>query len=302
MTPDDFAHYDVRFDQPARGSYRGYDLVGSPPPDNGGMHVIEILQILENLDIQTLGPPTESAETLWHMARATDLVFTEGAKQPDPTSHHPLPMDLITSKDFARMRFELLQMGRPIETPQLPPPGSCHVTAVDKAGNVATILHSCMSAPWSNGLFAAGVTIVASGVHFNRIMPKPGHRASAYVAPNIVFKDGKPILASGSPSISLLQNIVQNTSNMIDFEIPIHDSVNRPRFGNSYGPAGRVTAVEVNLNQKVRDKVVARGLPIQPVNRWNYLMGSFEGIWINPDTGERSARGDPRRCAMAEAE
>ncbi|MCH7824566.1 MAG: gamma-glutamyltransferase [Acidobacteria bacterium] len=301
ITREDFEHYDVRFDEPARGSYRGYDLVGSPPPDNGGTHIIEILQILENVDIEKLGPPTESAETMWQMARATDLVFTDGAKQPDPESH-PLPLDLITSKEYAKIRFELLQMGRPIETPQYQPPGSCHVTAVDAAGNVATVLHSCMSLPWSNGLFAAGVTIVASGAHFFRIMPKPGHRASVYVAPNMVMKDGRPVLASGSPSVSLLQNVVQNTSNMIDFGIPIHESVNRPRFGNSYGAAGSFPAVEVDLDETVRDAAIARGLPLVPVNQWNWGMGSFEGIWIDPDSGERTGRGDPRRCAMVEAE
>ncbi len=300
ITPEDFELYDVRFDEPATGSYRGYDLVASPPPDNGGTHIIEILQMVELLDLQKLGPATESAETLWQMARICDQVFEDGHKQPDPASH-PLPLDLITSKQYAKMRFDLLQMGKPMESPSMPPPGSCHVTAVDAAGNVATILHSCMSLPWSNGLFAAGVTIVASGAHFFRIMPQPGQRASVYVAPNMVLKNGRPVLASGSPSVSLLQNIVQNTTNLIDFGIPIHESVNRPRFGNAYGAAGSYPAVEVDLDKNVRDAVMARGLPVRPVNRWNWGMGSFEGIWIDPDTGRRSACGDPRRCAMAEA-
>ncbi len=300
ITTEDFARYAVRFDEPAWGSYRGYQLAGSPPPDNGGTHVIEILHMVELLDLDRLGPPTDSAETLWQMSRMCDQVLSDGAKQPDPESH-PLPLDLITSKEYAKMRFDLLQMGKPLETPSMPPPGSCHVTAVDATGNVATLLHSCMSLPWSNGLFAAGVTIVASGAHFFRIMPKPGYRASVYVAPNMVFRNGKPMLASGSPSVSLLQNIVQNTTNMIDFGIPIHESVNRPRFGNAYSSAGSFPAVEVDLNEDVRNAAIARGLPIQAVNQWNWGMGSFEGIWIDPDTGRRSACGDPRRCAMAEA-
>ncbi|MFQ5744652.1 MAG: gamma-glutamyltransferase [Acidobacteriota bacterium] len=300
ITPEDFERYDVRFDEPARGSYRGYELVGSPPPDNGGTHVIEILQMVELLDLDKLGPPTESAETLWQMSRICNQVFLDGAKQPDPESY-PLPLDLITSKEYAAMRFELLQMGKPLESPSMPPPGSCEVTAVDAAGNVATVLHSCMSLPWSNGLFVAGVTIVASGAHFFRIMPKPGRRASVFVAPNMVLRNGKPVLASGSPSVSLLQNIVQNTTNLIDFGIEIHESVNRPRFGNAYSAAGSFPAVEIDLNESVREAAIARGLPIQPVNQWNWGMGAFEGIWIDPDSGQRSARGDPRRCSMAEA-
>ena len=105
----------------------------------------------------------------------------------------------------------------------------------------------------------------------------------------------EPLGASGSPSVSLLQNIVQNTSNLIDFGIPIHESINRPRFGKAYSAAGSFPAVEVDLSEKVRNATVTR-------NRWNWRMGSFEGIWIDPHSGRRGACGDPRRCAMAEAE
>lgn len=301
ITPDDFARYDVRFDEPARGSYRGHELVGSPPPDHGGTHVIEILQMLEFLDLQKLGPATDSAETLWQMQRIAAQVFADGSKHRDP-EYHRVPLEQITSKEYARMRFDLLQMDAPLPQAPAPPPGSCHVTAVDAAGNAATVLHSCMSLPWSNGLFVAGGTIVASGAHFFRVMPDPGERASVYVAPNMVMKDGRPILASGSPSGSLLQNIVQNTTNMLDFGMPISESVDRPRFGNAYSAGGGgFPAVEVDFPAAVRDAANARGLGLGVVNQWNWGMGSFEGIWIDPESRRCSARGDARRCAMAEA-
>ena len=302
ITPEDFARYEVRFDEPARGTYRGYDLVGSPLPDHGGVHVIEIMNMIEMLDLQKLGPVNDSAETLWQMVRISAQVFADGGKHRDPKFHR-VPVQQILSKEYARMRFDLLQMDAPLAITDAPPPaGSCHVTAVDAAGNVATILHSCMSLPWSNGLFVNGVTIVASGAHFNRVMPSPGERASVYVAPNMVLKNGKPVLASGSPSGSLLQNIVQNTTNMLDFGVPIHESINRPRFGNAYTPAGgMLLAVEADFRADVRDAARKRGLPLAVVNPQNYGMGSFEGIWIDPASGRRSARGDTRRCSMAEA-
>jgi gamma-glutamyltranspeptidase/glutathione hydrolase len=159
-----------------------------------------------------------------------------------------------------------------------------------------------MSLPWSNGLFVDGVTIVASGAHFARVMPGRGERATVYVAPNMVMKNGKPILASGSPSGSLLQNIVQNYTNMLDHGVSIADSVNRARFGNAYTPAGGMTlAVEADFRADVADAVRARGLALDTVNPQNYGMGSFEGIYIDPATGRRSARADTRRCSMAEA-
>ena len=300
MTVEDFARYDVRFDEPATGSYRGYDLVGSPLPDHGGLHVIEILQMLEFLDVKKLGPVPESPELLWQMARICQQVFNDGGKHRDP-KYHEVPADLIASKQYAETRFRLLQMDAPLPDSPAPSPGSCHVSAVDKDGNAATILHSCMSLPWSNGLFANGVAVFATGAHFFRVMPGPGERASVYVAPNMVLKNGKPVIVSGSPSGSLLQNIVQNTTNMLDHGMDFETSTNLPRFGNAYSAGGGMfLATEADFPAATREAANKRGLGLQVVNPFNFGMGSFEGIYIDPSTNRRSACGDARRCALAE--
>lgn len=301
LTPDDFARWEARWQDPAWGTYRGLEIAGSPPPDNGGTHLIEMLHMLEFLDLERLGPPTESAESLLQMVRVSHLVYQEGARQNDPESH-PLPLETILSKDYARMRFDLLQMGHPVSSESEPPPpaGSNHVTVVDAAGNVSTILHSCMSYPWSNGLFAEGVSICAAGAHFLRVMPRPGHRISAYVAPNIVFRGGRPVMASGSPSVSLLQNCLQNTLNVLEFGVPVGDSVNRPRFGGPSLTTPGAVLIEADFPESVREAVARRGIRFDVVNPWNWHHGSFEGIHLDA-AGMRRACGDPRRCSMAEA-
>ena len=298
LTLEDMERYEARWQPPAEGSYRGYKVLGSPPPDHGGSHLIEILNMVELLALQKLGPPTESAEALFHMARIVNQVYLDGFRQHDPATHE-LPLELILSKEYARMRFELMQMDQKVDAGPAPPPaGSNHVTAVDAGGNVATILHSCMSLPWSNGLFAGGVTVVAAGAHYMRVMPGPGDRISAYVCPNIVFDGERPVLASGSPSVSLLQNILQNTTNILDFGIPIGDSVNRPRFGGgSYTSPGKLL-IEADLDGKVRAAAAARGIAWDVVNPWNWHHGSFEGIFMD-SKGTAHACGDPRRNAMA---
>ena len=298
LTLEDMERYEARWQPPAEGSYRGYRVLGSPPPDHGGSHLIEILNMVELLDLQKLGPPTESAETLFHMARIANQVYLDGFKQHDPATHE-LPLELILSKEYARMRFELMQMNQTVDAGPAPPPaGSNHVTAVDAGGNVSTILHSCMSLPWSNGLFAGGVTVVAAGAHYMRVMPGPGDRISAYVCPNIVFDGEQPLLASGSPSVSLLQNILQNTTNILDFGIPIGESVNRPRFGGgSYTSPGKLL-IEADIDEKVRTAAAERGIAWDVVNPWNWHHGSFEGIYMDSG-GTAHACGDPRRNAMA---
>ena len=282
LTPDDFARWEPRWQEPAWGSYRNLRIAGSPPPDNGGTHLIEMLQMLEFLDLEGLGPPLESAETLLQMVRISHLVYSEGARQNDPESH-PLPLETILSKDYARMRFDLLQMGHPVTPAGEPPPpaGSNHVTVVDGAGNVATILHSCMSYPWSNGLFAEGVSICAAGAHFLRVMPRPGHRISAYVAPNIVFRGGRPVMASGSPSVSLLQNVLQNSLNVLQFGVPVAESVNRPRFG---GPVADRSGRGADRGRLPRESPGEGGRPRRPLR-------CGEPLELAP----RFLRGDPHR-------
>lgn len=297
LTLDDMAAYEARWQEPAWGTYRGHEIAGAPPPDHGGSHMIEILNMVELLDLERLGPPTESAETLFHLARIVSAVYGEGSKQHDPKSHH-LPLETLLSKEYARIRFDLMQMDTTLDAEApVPPPGSNHVTVADRDGNIATILHSCMSLPWTNGLFAGGVSVCAAGAHFLRVMPKPGDRISAYVCPNIVFKSGKPILASGSPSVGLLANILQNTINILDFGLPIEESVHRPRFGgNSYERPGSIM-VEVDVDPKLREEAAKRGVAWHVVNPWNWHHGSFEGIHVTE--GGYRACGDPRRNAMA---
>lgn len=299
ITPEDFARYEVRWQEPARSSYRGYEVVASPPPDNGGTHIIEALNMIELLDIPRWGPPTDSPETLYHLVRITNEVMSAGGRQTDPASHR-VPLEVIVSKEYARMRLDLLRMADPVEVKPAPPPGSNHVTVADAKGNVATILHSVMALPWSNGLFVGGFGIAASGGHFLRVMPKPGHRASAYVAPNLVLRGGRPVLASGSPSVGLIANVLQNTLNHLDFGMPLEQSVHRPRFGGgSMGLAG-ANYIEVDLDPKVRDAVAARGVAFHPVSPWHFMNGSFEGIAFGAN-GSMSACGDPRRNSHAEA-
>lgn len=300
ITPEDFARYEVRWQEPARSTYRGYEVLASPPPDNGGTHIIEALNMLELLDIPRWGPPTDSPDTLYHMVRITNEVMAAGGNQTDPVSH-PVPLETIVSKAYARMRLDLLRMhdGRSAARPT-PPPGSNHVTVVDAKGNVATILHSVMALPWSNGLFAAGVSIAASGGHFLRVMPKPGDRATAFVAPNMIMKDGRPVLASGSPSIGLVANILQNLVGHLDFGLSLEASVHRPRFGGSSSVLPGANYIEVDVPEKVRTEVAKRGVAFQVTSPWHWMNGAFEGIAIDA-AGTATACADPRRTSHAEA-
>ncbi len=308
LTMADFDRFEVRWQEPAWGSYKGLRIAGSPPPDNGGTHLIEILQLLEQLPLAQWGAPHESADTMYWLARCCTEVFNDGARQRDPKDH-PVPLDLITSKAYAQQRLAMMKMSVPhtFSPTGAAYPGSNHLTVVDAQGNVATALHSVMSLPWTNGLIVDGVNIWAGGVHYLRQLPRPGGRATVYVAPHMLFgPQGKPLLAGGSPSVGLIPACVSNILNIVEFGLNIEASVHQPRVG---GPAmasmlvagNLTTTVEVDCGDAaLRAQVQQRGLPIETVGPWNFMLGSYEGIHLRDD-GVAEACADPRRAGAAEA-
>jgi len=302
ITPADFEAYRVMWQEPARSSYREYEVCGSPPPDFGGAAMIEILNMVELMDLQAMGPAWDSLETAWKFLQILGEVLTTGIVQRH--MKNVTPLEKLISKEYAAERFAKLTgmpkgLGR-VRPPAMPPLGSNHLTVVDAEGNAATVLHSCMSFPWSNGLFVEGINICAAGAHYGVGMPAPGKRIHARICPTIVFKGGRPVLASGSPSVSLMQNILQNITNLLDFGMSCGESVRKPRFGGgSIGEPG-ASLVEADLKPGILEGLRDRKLRIDIVNPWNWHHGSFEGVWIDPGSGLLTACADPRRAGMAE--
>lgn len=280
LTKEDFASYQPSWLDPIWGTYRGYEIT------SGGAFFINALKKTEQMDLEKLGPPTDSFETFYEMIRIISgfgMARKKKDKNKIDTIHY-----LGTPHPYKN--------GGPI-------PGSCQVTVVDKEGNIASILHTSNAFPWENALFANGVTICSGGGYLALYKPKSGRPAVSFstaAIPNIIFKNKKPILASGSPSVSLFPNILQNTTNILDFNIPIEESVNRPRFGGfSYEKSG-MFLIEADFNESIRKQAEAKKMRFDVVNPWNWHHGSFEGIYIEPETGMMRACGDPRRCSKAE--
>jgi gamma-glutamyltranspeptidase/glutathione hydrolase len=278
-------------------------VIGSPPPDQGGTHLIEMLNMVEQLDLRAMGHPLESAESLSLLIRIHDAVYYAGRDQRDPRSFD-VPLETIVSKEYARMRLELVRMGVP-RTGVAVPPGSNHLTVVDADGNVATVLHSSMCSPWHNGLFVDGISISAAGSHYLRALPEPGDRITAIIVPNMLARDGVPIMASGSPSQSLIATVLQNVVNIVDFGMDVEQSVHLPRFGgpgpsrfDTWASAGMAaTMIEADVDASLRDAVIASGVTLNVVSPWHHMCGSFEAILRDPGTGELVACGDPRRAS-----
>ncbi|MFD0848743.1 gamma-glutamyltransferase [Sphingosinicella xenopeptidilytica] len=297
LSPEEFAAYQVRWEEPVRGQYRDLEILGSVPPDTGGLHLIELLNMVELMDIRKNGPASESPETLKRMMLAARDVLVTGMTYRDPRST-PLDVERIASKAYAAERYaKILKGAAPAPGAAPHGPGSCHLTVIDRAGNIATALHSTLSLPWANGLFVHGVSICGPGNHFLNTMPKPGDRVTVLICPSMLFRGGRPFLAGGSPSTSLVCNLVQNITNIVDFGMPLAESVERPSFGGLVDGQYRMT-VETDLGDRLIGAAEAAGILVERVNPWSSRHGAFEAIHVSED-GEAFACGDPRRTSVA---
>jgi len=300
VTEEDMAAWEPIWDKPVVQTYRDYQVAGSPAPDYGGQCFVEIMNMVELMDLQKMGPAFQSPETTLKLMQIIGQVYADanGAR----FSGKIPSVEKAISKEYAAERFASLK-GRP-KSPYdtlsvITPPGSNHITVVDKEGNVATVLHSIMSLPYSTKIFVDGIYACAGLVHLGSGVPGSDMRTHARICPNMFLKGGKPVLASGSPSVSLTENIVQNSINILDFGMDIETSVHMPRFGGSSMHNFKALMLEVDMGTKTADHILANDGLLDIVNPWNWTHGSFDGIQLDPTTGIASACGDPRRTAQA---
>lgn len=309
ITPEDFRHAQPLFQRPVQGTYRDrYTYIGSPAPDDGGMMLIEALNLLEHVDLKRLGAPAESFEVLQWLMRVHDEVYYAPPRQGDLDSA-PVETEILLSKAYAAERFELMRVREPRATGVvMPTPGTIHLAVVDKERNIASCTHSHMASGWANGLFAEGFQLSGGGSFFQRILPQPGARATVYLAPNIVLRDGAPLIVSGSPSVSLVSCVLQNLVNLIDFGMDIGTSVHQPRFGtrphNPQNGWERGNTLECGFSEPMQQQFVAwarkRRLWHQLIHPRSTLTGNFEGITLDPVSGRLASCADPRRCGAVE--
>ncbi|MGY1434317.1 gamma-glutamyltransferase [Streptomyces reniochalinae] len=302
----DFAAYRVHVQEPVRGTYRGAEIVASPPPDDGGVQLICALNMLETVELPRMGPPTADPETLRLLIQAHNAAYyappLQYGLEEDRTR-----LEVLLSKEYARTRTALLATPPPSNA--TPTPGTIHISVVDAAGDTVSLTHSHMCSGFVNGLFSEGFQLSGGGSFFQRVMPQPGEHASVYLAPNLVLRDGRPVLVSGSPSVSLVANVLQNVVNILDFGMTIEESVHAPRFGarphspeRGWQPGNLLEAgFDKDVLEQTRAWAHRERLWTRVVNPWNALTGNFEGICLDRATGEAHACADPRRVGSAEA-
>jgi gamma-glutamyltranspeptidase / glutathione hydrolase len=257
MVPGDLAAYRAIRRDPTHVNYRGLDVFGMAPPSSGGSTVGEALNIMKNF---TLNDPVQAAHTFIEASR---LAYADrGAYVGDP-AFVKVPLDTLLSDRFARSRACLIDPDRAGTSPA--PPGDLNAdgcAAPSGAGQRLThegpqTTHLVVADRWGNVVSytltieqfgGSALTVPHRGFLLNNEMtdfnftsstpegfpdpnlPDAGKRPRSSMAPTIVLKDGRPLLAVGSPGGStIITTVLQILMDRIDLGMTLPDAVAAPR-------------------------------------------------------------------------
>ncbi|NDW01547.1 gamma-glutamyltransferase [Salipiger sp. PrR002] len=218
------------------GSYRGHDIVGPPPPASSGVHVAQMLNILEGFDLAAMG--FDSPERLHLLAEAIRIGFEDRRAASGDPDFVDIPVEKLISKAYGEACRDrmLLAGGAGHVPPGYESRNTTHITVADRDGRIVSATHTI------NGLFGARFMVPGTGMIPNNYMYNfdphpgkalsiaPGKRVPTSMAPMIVLKDGKPSFALGLPgAVRIFPSAMQAIINMIDFGMTPQQAVEAPR-------------------------------------------------------------------------
>ena len=314
ITQADMAAYTPVLRMPIRGTYRGLDVVSMPPPSSGGVHLTQMLNILEGYDLKAMG--AGSAATLHLMAEAMKPAYADRATWLGDPDRVKVPVRGLTSKRYARMQRSAIDPNRarmpneikagdpvPYESDQ-----TTHFSVVDREGNAVANTYT-LNLSYGMGMVADGTGVLMNnemddfsakagaqnafglvGGDANSV--SPGARPLSSMTPTFLFQDGKLMLVTGSPGGSrIISTVLQVVSNVVDHQMNIAQALAAPRIHHQWKPD--VLFVEEGISPDTLGILRSKGHQI----RHGATSGSANSILVTPE-GLQGAS-DPRQRGTA---
>jgi len=308
MTADDLRHYRAVVRRPMRGTYRGYAIASMPLSSSGGVHLIEMLNILEGFPLGRLGAGTPEATHM--MVEAMKFAYADRADYLGDSARAKLPIARLVSKTYAATLRASIDPNHARPAREIHPNSTAivggnttHFSVVDRFGNAVANTYS-LNFNYGLGLVADGTGIVLNNelddfaakpgapnafglVGGKANAPGPGKRPLSSMTPTMVFKDGRLMLVTGAPGGSrIITTVLQVILNVVDFHMNIAQAVAAPRVHHQWLP-DEVVAENGSAAETISG-LVARGHKV----RTGPTSGSAHSIVVTPQglTGAADAR------------
>ena len=274
FTLKDFADHHSDWVEPVSTNYRGYD-VWELPPNGQGIATLQMLNILENFDLKSMG--FGSPEYMHLFIEAKKLAFEDRAKLYADPDFNKLPIDKLISKDYGKKRAELINMNRaaqsyPAGFPESP--NTIYLTTADKEGNMVSLIQSNyrgMGSGMTPGqlgfiLQDRGELFTLEEGHFN--VYEPHKRPFHTIIPAFITKDGEPFISFGVMGGGMQpQGHTQIVCNLIDFGMNLQEAGDAPRISHegSSEPTGEkmtnggVVSLESGFDYETVRELMSKG-------------------------------------------
>jgi gamma-glutamyltranspeptidase/glutathione hydrolase len=314
LTADDFAAYKPVVREPLVTTYRGRSIVGFPPPSSGGVHVAQILNILETFDLADIHSRDEG-EFQHILAEAMKRAFADRAFWLGDPAFARVPRGLA-GKEYARHLSANIKRDRVIPVPGhgTPPEAdesvfekhTTHIAAADAAGNWVAITQT-VNTTYGSKVFVPGTGVVLNnemddfaiaagipnafglvGAEANAVAPLK--RPLSSMSPTIVLAEGQPIMtlgAAGGPTI--ITQVVQAIVRRIDLEMPLEECLAQPRIHHQWSPD--LLRVESRLDAALQKALADRGHKLTATTA---PIGVTQAIEFDKASGQFRGLADPR--------
>lgn len=321
MSPADLAGYQAHERRPVRGHYRGFEIVGAPPPSSGGIATIEALQILESFQLRQYD--RESPRACHLLIETLRRAFCDRARWLGDPDFVEVPGVLIT-KDYARQKATQIDLNHATPSDRLAPEielagegsDTTHFSVIDSGGmavaNTYTLEHSYGSRVVVRG---AGFLLNNEMTDFNWTPGRtdrqghigtpantiaPGKRMLSSQSPTIVLRDGRPVLITGSPGgRTIISTVVCLLVNVLEYEMDLRHAIDAPRLHHGWFPD--VVLLEGADKPEMAALLTQLSDLGHRIERKAHRQGSANSVSIDVD-GTRHGVADRRRGGKAARE
>jgi len=319
ITHEDLANYEAIIRPPVVGTYRDYEIISMGPSSSGGIALIQLLNLLERYDLESMG--WNSSETIHLITESERRVYADRAEYLGDPDFVDIPVKHLLKKLYADRRAEeidrfhatpsrLVSHGEPDVIP-FESEETTHYSVVDRSGIAVSVTTTL------NGGYGSCVVAEGSGFLLNNEMDdfsvKPGHpnmygligseansiqpnkRMLSSMTPTIVTKDGKTYMIIGTPGGStIITTVFQVIMNVIDHGMNIQEAVSASRFHHQWFP-DVIQYERFAFSKDTIDILEAMGHKL----RIRRSIGDSHGILIDPKTGIYYGGADPRMEGVA---
>ena len=312
ITKDDLDNYRSVYRTVVTGNFKDLDIISMGPPSSGGVLLIQMLNMLEQYPLDTLG--WNSSDYIHLLTEIERRAYADRAEHMGDPDFWEVPVSMLVSKGYAFERIQNISMEKATKSSVVKAGDplayesreTTHYSVIDQNGNAVSVTTTL------NTGFGCGVLVEGAGFFLNNEMDdfsaKPGSpnifgligneanaiqpykRPLSSMTPTIVLKNGEPFLIIGTPGGStIITTVMQIILNVAIHGMDIQEAVSVPRVHSQWLPDA-IIVEERSLSKDVEQNLINRGHTIQPY-RWSTI-GQANGIMI----GEKGFYGgaDPR--------